>query len=88
MELDDLLHRLVAADHEYRAAMADAVMHGGPLIRQARQQLGLTQRELAEKVNMHFSFISKVENGHTPPSKPLLRGIAALLAHVRADEKE
>jgi DNA-binding XRE family transcriptional regulator len=85
MELDDLLQRLVAADQEYRVAMADAVTHGAPLIRQARQRLGLTQREFAEKLGVDFTYISKIENGRVAASKPLLRNLLALMAAVRAD---
>jgi DNA-binding XRE family transcriptional regulator len=85
MELDDLLQRLVAADQEYRAAMADAVAYGAPLIRQARQRLGLTQREFAEKLGVDFTYISKIENERVPASKPLLRNLLTLLAAVRAD---
>jgi ribosome-binding protein aMBF1 (putative translation factor) len=88
MELDDLLHRLVAADQEYRAAMADAIRYGAPLIRQARKQLGWTQREFAAQLGVDFTYISKIENGRVPASKPLLRNLLTLLTAVRADEEK
>ena len=39
----------------------------GIILRNKRRESGLSQRRLAEKVNVDFSYISKLENGRTPP---------------------
>ena len=39
----------------------------GSLLRQHRRAAGLTQRELAEKAHLDFSYISKLENNRLPP---------------------
>ena len=39
----------------------------GARIRELRVQAGMTQRELAEKVNIDFTYLSKIENGVLPP---------------------
>jgi len=45
-------------------------------IKQARIAMGITQGELADKVNVTKEFISYIENGHKDPSLSLLRKIA------------
>ena len=42
-------------------------MDFGEALREMRRQSGLTQRELASKTGLDFSYISKVENGRNPP---------------------
>ncbi len=39
----------------------------GEMLRALRRQAGLSQRELAQRANLDFSYISKVENGRLPP---------------------
>jgi HTH-type transcriptional regulator, competence development regulator len=39
----------------------------GEVLREARRTAGVSQRELAERVGLDFSYISKVENGRVPP---------------------
>jgi transcriptional regulator with XRE-family HTH domain len=39
----------------------------GQKLRALRRFAGLTQRELAERVNVNFSYISKLENDRLPP---------------------
>ncbi len=39
----------------------------GPMLRALRRQAGLSQRELAQRAHLDFSYISKVENGRLPP---------------------
>lgn len=45
-------------------------------IKQARLAKGITQEELAVRVNVTKEFISYIENGHKDPSISLLRKIA------------
>lgn len=39
----------------------------GAMLRDLRRRTGLSQRELAQRANLDFSYISKVENGRLPP---------------------
>jgi transcriptional regulator with XRE-family HTH domain len=39
----------------------------GEALRELRRKHGVTQRELADKTGLDFSYISKVENGRNPP---------------------
>jgi transcriptional regulator with XRE-family HTH domain len=54
----------------------------GSLIRQARKDKGLSQRELAKKVGVNYTYLSKLENDHagTPPSEEVITKIADNLA--------
>ncbi|MDN5332139.1 MAG: hypothetical protein PWP45_1364 [Tepidanaerobacteraceae bacterium] len=48
-------------------------------IKKAREALGLTQEQLATKVNVTKEYISYIENGHKIPSIALLKKIAKTL---------
>lgn len=50
-----------------------------------REELGWTQRELAEKAGVSYSFLNDIENGRRQPSMDSLEGIARALG-VRASE--
>ncbi len=39
----------------------------GVTLREKRRLAGLSQRELAERTQLDFSYISKIENGRLPP---------------------
>jgi HTH-type transcriptional regulator, competence development regulator len=39
----------------------------GALLRERRRAVGITQRELAERAGVDFSYISKIENDRIPP---------------------
>jgi transcriptional regulator with XRE-family HTH domain len=39
----------------------------GEALRDARRTAGISQRELAERAGVDFSYISKIENGRVPP---------------------
>lgn len=41
-------------------------MSFGEALRTLRREKGISQRELAAKVGLDFSYISKLENGHLP----------------------
>jgi transcriptional regulator with XRE-family HTH domain len=51
----------------------------GPAIRHYRKQAGLTQPELAEKVGLSVSYLSRLENGQETEQ---LRRIVALLKQL------
>src|SRR5262245_29305744 len=39
----------------------------GAVLRSKRRDSGISQRELAKRVGVDFSYISKIENDHLPP---------------------
>jgi len=39
----------------------------GTTLRERRRAAGMSQRELADRTGLDFSYISKMENGHIPP---------------------
>jgi transcriptional regulator with XRE-family HTH domain len=52
----------------------------GTQLRELRKKAGLTLRELAEKVNVNFTYLSKIENGALPPpSEKVIRHLAEVL---------
>ena len=48
-------------------------------IKEARQSRGLTQQQLADKINVTRFYISAIENNHKTPSFHLLDKIAKAL---------
>jgi len=42
-------------------------MSFGATLRDLRRTAGISQRELADRIGLDFSYISKVENGRVPP---------------------
>ena len=58
----------------------------GVRLRELRIQARLTQRELADRVNIDFTYLSKIENGVLPP--PSERVILQLTEALNADKDE
>ena len=87
MDIEQLLSTLVEADRVYRAAIKEAQAQGGGLIKEARKALGLTQRQLAERLRLDPTYISKIENGRMVPSKNVLRHIAQLMAGEEIEDR-
>ena len=58
----------------------------GSLLRDKRRAAGLSQRELADRAGLAFSYISKLENGRLPP--PAADTVVALcdILQVSPDE--
>lgn len=51
----------------------------GPAIREFRHRRGLTQTELADRANLHRSYLSSIETGTTTEAlKSLMRALNAL----------
>ena len=44
----------------------------GTAIREARTALGLSLRQLAEAVNVHYSFLARLESGDYQTAKPAI----------------
>lgn len=57
----------------------------GNFIMEKRKNIGLTQQQLADKLNVSFQAVSKWENGTTYPNIEILRDLAIVL-EVSADE--
>ena len=50
-------------------------------LRSLRKEAQLSQRDLAERIDVDFTYLSKIENGRVePPSEAVLKGIARELA--------
>lgn len=58
------------------------------LIRQARQRLGLTQTQFAERLGVSFLSVNRWENGHHQPLPIVLKQIEALLHQMGADGQD
>ena len=56
-------------------------MNFGGKVKDLRKQRRMTQRDLAEKLRVNFTYISKIENGKLDvlPSEDLIRRIAQIL---------
>ncbi len=53
----------------------------GRTIRDVRKQRGISQKELAEKAGIDFTYLSKIENDRmAPPSEKAIRAMAEALA--------
>ncbi|MCL6638375.1 MAG: helix-turn-helix domain-containing protein [Firmicutes bacterium] len=51
----------------------------GRRIKEARHKLGLTQEELGDRANLHYSYIGQLERGNKVPSLKTLKKIASAL---------
>src|SRR4030065_1244793 len=52
----------------------------GNRLRELRPEAGMTLRELADLVNVNFTYLSKIENGALPPpSEKVIRKLAEVL---------
>ena len=49
--------------------------YSGQILRSARKEAGVTQSELAQRINISKSYISKIEKGHINPSAGLFFSI-------------
>ena len=58
----------------------------GASLRKLRIQAGLSQRELADRINVDFSYLSKIESGVVPP--PSEKVISQIAEALNADKDE
>lgn len=65
-------------------------MEFGTRLKELRKQTGLSQRDLADRVGIDFTYLSKIENQKVePPSELVIRRLARDLAALLAvDETE
>jgi predicted transcriptional regulator len=76
------LDRLIKAEAEYRSAIKELQEESPTLLFDIRVHLKLTQRELADRLGVDFSYISKIENGHMKLSRPMLMKLRALVTEA------
>ena len=58
----------------------------GERVRELRKAQGMSQRELADRAGIDFTYLSKIENGRMePPSEQVIRSVAEEL-YADADE--
>ena len=50
-------------------------LYSGQILHSARKEAGVTQSELAQRINSSKSYISKIEKGHINPSAGLFFSI-------------
>lgn len=86
MQASEMLRQLVQAERTYRDTLLTIQALGPELFRSVREEHKLTQRQLADILHVDFSFISKVENGHIRPGKPVLERMAQWLNEERPQE--
>lgn len=58
----------------------------GAIIRKMREQHSISQRDLAERIGIDFTYISKFENGHQdPPSEDVIIKMAEVFGVNKYD---
>lgn len=58
----------------------------GQRVRDLRKERGLTQRDLAGRIGLDFTYLSKIETGALPP--PSEAAIARMAEHLATDNEE
>ena len=57
-------------------------------LRSLRRQAGISQRDMADRVGINFTYLSRIENRRSdPPSEAVLRSIARELAEVLEEDE-
>lgn len=67
-------------------AMGEEAIRFGSALRELRRRAGLSQRQLAERTHLDFSYISKLENGRLSP--PAADTVVALCRELGASADE
>ena len=57
------------------------------MFRQLRQDAGLSQNELADRVGISFSYLSKIEHGRSEPAEEVMRRLAEELSQVLGEDE-
>jgi len=70
---------VVDSEEGGRGLRARVVFDGGPVIREAREERGLSREELALAVERTAVFIALVETGHKVPGAETLAGLCRVL---------
>lgn len=87
-DLYDYAVKIEKVERKYRKLLEDFYEEAPDLFRDARMTLGLSQRALAEKLGVDFTYISKIENGQLKPGMPTVRKFGKLLKTGKVDSGE
>lgn len=81
----DELDRL---EFEYSELLKEFHKEAPQLFREARKARGWSQRALADLLEVDYTYISKIENGHIRPGLPTVRKFGKLLKIGKVDSGE
>jgi ribosome-binding protein aMBF1 (putative translation factor) len=79
MDTSKMIASLVATEEAYTRALNDCLNNAPNIFKQARSKLAISQREMAKRLDCDHTYISKIENGHLNPGKPLLKKLGELV---------
>lgn len=58
---------------------ADIIKSFGKVLKELREERGITQEKLAHQMDSHFTHISRLENGHKQPTLVTIFKLAEIL---------
>lgn len=70
MDLYDYVVEIEKAEDQYHRILEEFFREAPLLFRETRKLYGLSQRALAEILEVDFTYISKIENGKLKPGMP------------------
>ncbi len=88
MNINEILAELKNAKLYYDAAFQKCRSQGQLILLVVRKRCGYTQEEMAMRLDCSASYISKVENGHCPASKPILSMLAEIVEKLEAIDND
>jgi transcriptional regulator with XRE-family HTH domain len=65
--------------------MDSSKQKGNKNLKKARMKSGLTQAEIAEKINVHVNYYARIERGEVRPSLDTLEAITKILKVKSSD---
>ena len=57
----------------------------GSFLRDLRQENGYSQKELANEMNINYTYLSKLENGHSTPSESFVERVVEVFHYDREE---
>jgi predicted transcriptional regulator len=73
MDLYDYAVEIEKVEGEYHRLLEEFFREAPRLFKETRKLYGLSQRALAEILEVDFTYISKIENGQLKPGMPTVR---------------
>jgi ribosome-binding protein aMBF1 (putative translation factor) len=74
-----LLKELVESERCYRSALSRCQGRAPEIFRSVRDQLGMSQRRIAERLGICHTYVSKIENGRLTPGFPVMANLGRML---------
>lgn len=81
--LEKYINELDRLEFEYSELLKEFHKEAPKLFKEARKAKGWSQRALAELLEVDYTYISKIENGHLKPGFPTVRKFGELLRGQR-----